>query len=207
MSQNYTYHPPDITIDLSFILSSLRILIVKIYYIYIHTMSVLMLLSRLAGAGNFYFNSFLPFLSVVSVLSCQAMSFQILFCELFPRFPWSTFFLFPSYFNFSSSITSRICELMSPHMTWPYTGDSFELYPRFSQQHPSYPKNISRHPINQSYPTHQPNHTTFHPTQPGLFCNNLFPRFTTVQQIGLTQHLQIFLGCFKDKLCFSTNTT
>ena len=99
MSENYTYHPPDITIDLSFILSSLRILIVKIYYIYIHTMSVLMLLSRLAGAGNFYFNSFLPFLSVVSVLSCQAMSFQILFCELFPGFPWSTFF-FSQLFQF-----------------------------------------------------------------------------------------------------------
>ena len=62
MSQNYTYHPPDITIDLSFILSSLRILIVKIYYIYIHTMSVLMLLSRLAGAGN---------CSVLSSFSCK----------------------------------------------------------------------------------------------------------------------------------------
>ena len=80
------------------------------------TMSVLMLLSRLAGLAIFCFNFFSPF-PLVRILSSQAISFQILFYALFPRFPWSTVLPFPNYFNFHNL---TYLELMSPHVTWPY---------------------------------------------------------------------------------------
>ena len=63
------------------------------------TLSVLMSLSRLAGVGNFSFNLLLPFLSIVRILSSQAILFQILLCALFPWFHWLTLLLFPSYFK------------------------------------------------------------------------------------------------------------
>ena len=117
--------------------------------------SVLMSLSRLAGVGNVYFNSLSPFLSIVHILSFEAISFQILFYAFFSRFPWSTFFLFPVIL---STITSPIFELMSPRMT------------------------LSYNPIKQSHPTYHPDHTTVHPKRSCLNCNSNFPCFTTVQQ-------------------------
>ena len=62
--------------------------------------SVLMPLSRLVGVSNICSNSLSPFPSIVRILSSQAISFQVLLYALFPRFPWSTLLLFPSYFNF-----------------------------------------------------------------------------------------------------------
>ena len=117
--------------------------------------SVLMSLSRLAGVGNVCFNSLSPFLSIVHILSFEAISFQILFYAFFSRFPWSTFFLFPVIL---STITSPIFELMSPRMT------------------------LSYNRIKQSHPTYHPDHTTVHPKRSCVNCNSKFPCFTTVQQ-------------------------
>ena len=64
------------------------------------TTSVLMPLSRLAGVSNFCLNSLLRFLLIESILSSQAILFQILLYAFFPPFPWSTLLPFPSYFNF-----------------------------------------------------------------------------------------------------------
>ena len=52
-----------------------------------------MLLSQLAGVGNFFFTLLSPFLSIVWVrnLSSRVILMQILLYTLFPWFPWSTF--------------------------------------------------------------------------------------------------------------------
>ena len=71
-------------------------------------------LQRLARVGNFWFNSLSPFLSIVHILSSQAILFQILlYAHLLDR----PFFLFPV---IPSSITLRICKLVSPRIIWPY---------------------------------------------------------------------------------------
>ena len=67
------------------------------------TTSVLMPLSQLTV--NFLSNSLSSFLSILRILSSQAISFQILLYALFPRFPWSTLLPFPSYFNFHNLIS------------------------------------------------------------------------------------------------------
>ena len=63
------------------------------------TAFVLMPLSWLARVGNFCFNLLSPFLSIVPILSSQAISFQILLYTLFPRFPGLTLLPFPIYFK------------------------------------------------------------------------------------------------------------
>ena len=90
------------------------------------TTFALMALSWLAGVSNFCSYSLLPFLSIICILSSQAISFQILFYALF----------------ISTSITSRIWELMSPRMTYDHTtADGFELsYPQPLQQRLPYHK-------------------------------------------------------------------
>ena len=109
--------------------------------------SVLMPLSRLAEVDNFCFNLLSPLLSIIRILSSQAISFQILYA-LFQRFPWSTLLPFPSYFNVHN-LTYR--ELISPGMIRLYhTVDGFELsYPWSLKYHPPY------HEKYQSTP-HQP---------------------------------------------------
>ena len=87
------------------------------------------------------------------------------------------FFLFPV---ISTSITSRIWELMSPCMIWPYHRRQLWIILNLYNTQPI-TKNISQHPINQSHLTHHPDHTT-HPTQPPVIRNSKFPHFTTLQE-------------------------
>ena len=136
-------------------------------------------LSRLAGVSNFCSSSLALFFSIIRILSFQAISFQLLLYALFPWFPWSTLLSFSSCFNFHN-----LTQLMSSRMTWPYHRWQLFYYHVLNLHNNTHPitKNISRHPINQSHPTHQPDHTTLHPMQPCLICNSKFPRFTTVQQ-------------------------
>ena len=139
-----------------------------------------MSLPRLAGVSNFSSNSFSPFLSIVRILSSQAVSFQILLYTLFPRFPWSTLLPFPSYFNFYN-LTYLGIDVSTDDVTIPpQTALNYQILNLHNNTH-LITKN-SRPPINQSYPTHHPDHTTLHPTQPRLIRNSTFPRFTTVQQ-------------------------
>ena len=138
-----------------------------------------MSLSRLAGVSNFCSNSLSPFFSIVRILSSQSISFQILYA-LFPKFSWSTLLRFPSYFNFRN-LTYLGIDVSTHDMTIPsQTALNYHILNLHSNAHPI-TKKISRHPINQSHPTH-PDHTTLHPTQPRLICNIKFLRFTTVQQ-------------------------
>ena len=120
-------------------------------------------LSRLAWVRNFCSNSLLPFLSIVRILSSQAIPFQILLYALFPRFPWSTLLPFPSYFNFHH-LTYLGIDVSTHYMTIPpQTALNDYILNLHNNTHPI-AKNINRHPINQSHPTH-PDHTTLHPTQ------------------------------------------
>ena len=129
------------------------------------TTSVLMPLSWLAGVGNFCSNSLSPFLSIVRILSSQAISFQILLYVLFPRFPWSILLPFPSYFNFHNFTYLRI-DVSTHNMTIPpRTTLNYQILNLHSNNHPT-TKNISRHPIKQSHSTHVPLHATSpHPQQ------------------------------------------
>ena len=162
---------------------------------------VLMPLSWLAGVGNFCFNAPSSFLSIVRILSSQAISFQILLYALFPRFPWSTLLSFPSYFNFHN-LTYLGIDVSTHDMTIPPQTDlNYDILDLRNNSHPI-TKSVSRHPINKPHPTHHPDHTTLHPTQPRLIGNSKFPRFTTVQQ----NWSNIFPCCFKDKPCFPANT-
>ena len=138
-------------------------------------------LSRLAGVSNFCSNSLSPFLSIVRILSSQAILFQILLYALFPRFPWSTLHPFPSYFNFHN-LTYLGIDVSTHDMIIPLqTALNYQILNLHNNTHPI-TKNISRHPIYQSHPTHHPDHKILHPTQPRLIRNSKFPRFTTVQQ-------------------------
>ena len=132
----------------------------------------------LVGAGNFRFISLLPFFSIVGILSVQAISSQILY-TFFPRFPWWTFLHFPSYFNFSNLTYLRI-DVFTHDMTIPPKMVlNYHILDLHNNIHPI-TKNISWHPINQSYPT-RPDHSTLYPMQPRLIQNNKFPCFTTIQ--------------------------
>ena len=136
-------------------------------------------LSWLCGVDNFCFNLLLPFLSIIRILSSQAMSFQILLCALFPRFPWSIL-PFSSYFNFHN-LTYLGTGVSTHDMTIPQQMVLNYILDLHSNSHPIM-KNISRHPINHSHPTHHPDHMMLHPMQPPLIRNSKFPRFTTLQQ-------------------------
>ena len=140
-----------------------------------------MLLSPLAGVGNFCFNLLSPFLSIVCTFSSQTISFQILLYALIPRFPWSILLTFPSYFKFHKPVYLGV-HVSTDDMTIPLqTALNYHIFDLQNNTHPI-PKNISQHPINQSHPTHHPDHSMLHPTQPRLIRNSKFLRFTTVQQ-------------------------
>ena len=129
-------------------------------------------LSWLAVVSNFCSNSFLPFLKPY----CSRSFFYM----LFPRFSWSTLLSFPSCLNFHN-LTYLGIDVSTHVMTIPL--QTTLNYHVLSLHNETYPitKNIIRHPINQSQPTH-PDHTTLHPIQHCLIDNSKFPRFTTVQQ-------------------------
>ena len=140
------------------------------------------------GVEIFCFNSLSPFLSIVSIVSSQAILFQILLYAFFPRFPWSTLLPFPSYFKL---------DVLTDKMTiTPQTALIYIFDHNINTQ--PIPKDISRHPTDQSHRTHYPDHAMLLPTQPQLIRDSKCSSFTTVQQI--------FPLCFKDKLCFPTNT-
>ena len=148
------------------------------------TTSVLIPLSRLAGVGNFCFNSLSPFLSIVRILSSQAISFQILLYTLFPRFPWSPFLPFPSYFKLHNLMYLGV-DVSTDNMTIsPQTVLNYHIFYLHNDTH-LIPKKISRHPLDQSHPTH-PGYTTL--------CNlasSATLSFHVSQQYnktGLTQH-------------------
>ena len=128
-----------------------------------------MALSRLAGVSNFCSNSLLPYLSIVCILSSQAISFQILYA-LFPRFPWSTRLPFPNYFSFHN-LTYLGIDVSTHGMALPpQTALNDLILDLHNSTHPI-TKNNSRHAINHSHPTH-PDHVTLHPTQPRLIRNS-----------------------------------
>ena len=143
------------------------------------TTSVLMPLSRLARVGNFCSNLLLPFPSILHILSSQVILFQILLYALFPRFPWSTLLPFPSCFNFHN-LTYLGTDVSTHDMTIPPQMALNYILDLRNNTHPI-TKNISQYPINQSHPTHHPDHTTLLPMQPHLR-NSKFPQFTKVQQ-------------------------
>ena len=134
-------------------------------------------LSRLAGVRNFCFNSLSLFLSIVRILSSQAIYFQTLLYAFFQRLPWSTLLPFPSYFKLHN-LTYLGIDVSTHDMTIPpQTLDNHILNLHKNTQH--IPKNIKGHPINQSHPTHNPDHKTLHPTQPRLIRNSKFHNSTT----------------------------
>ena len=136
-------------------------------------------LSRLAGVGNFCSNALSPFLLIVCILCSQVMPFQILLYALFPRFPWSTLLSFPTYFNFHN-LTYFEIHVSTYDMTIPPQMALNDQIPNlYNNTHPI-TKNISGHTTNQSHPTHHPDPTTLHITQPRLIRNRKFPRFTAV---------------------------
>ena len=162
-------------------------------------------LSRLAGVGNFCFNSLSLFLSIVRILSSQAISFQILLYALFPRFPWSTLLPFPSYFKLHN-LTYLGVDVSTDDMTVPpQTTLNYHIFDLHNNTH-HISKNTSRQPIDQSHPTHHPDHTTIHPTQPRLIRISKFPRFTIVQQNRPNTTMINLPLCFKDKPYLPTNT-
>ena len=78
------------------------------------TMSVLMSLFWLAGVGNFCL--LLLFLSVIHILSSSQIIPNTSLCTLLMISLVNPFSFFPVS---STSITSHICEMMSPNTTWP----------------------------------------------------------------------------------------
>ena len=107
--------------------------------------------------GKICFNLLLPFLSIVWILSFQAIFFQILLHAHFPWLPWSTLLPFPIYFKFHKPTYWRV-DVSMDDLTIPLqTALNYHIFDLYSNTHPI-PKNISWHPINQSYPTH-PNNT------------------------------------------------
>ena len=155
-------------------------------------------LSWLAWVSNFCSNSLSPFISIIRILSSQAISFQILLYTLFPWFPWLTLLPFPSLFNFHN-LTYLGTDVSTHEITIPpQMALNYQILNYHNNTHPI-TKNISRHPINQSHPTHYPDHMTLHPTQPRLICKSKFPRFTIVQQNWSNTTLINLPYCFKDK--------
>ena len=144
------------------------------------TTSVLMSLSRSAGVENFCFNWLLPFFWIVCIISSQATLFQILLYALFSQFPFSTLLPFLRSFNLHSFTYLRV-DVSTNTLTIPLR-TVWIIISSTSQQHPI-PRKISRHPIDQSHPTHS-DHATPHPTH----LHVLTFHNKTVQQSGVTQH-------------------
>ena len=131
--------------------------------------------------GSFCFNL------ILCILSFQAISFQILLYALFRRFPWLTLLLFPSYFKLHN-LTYLIVNVLMDNMTIPSQTDlNYHIFDLHNNTHHIL-KHISWHPIDQSHPTHHPDHATLHPKQPCLIRNSKSPCFITVQQNCSTQH-------------------
>ena len=131
--------------------------------------------------SNFCSNLLSLFLSIGCILSSQAILLQILLYALFPRFPWSTLLPFSSYFNFHN-LTYLGNDVSIHDMTiLLQMALNYHILNLHNSTHPI-TNNISQHPINQSHPTHHPDHTMLHPMQPHLIRNSKFPCFTTVQQ-------------------------
>ena len=139
-----------------------------------------MSLSRLAGASNLCSNSLLPFLSILCICSSQAILFQIFLYAFFLRFPWSILLPFPSHFNFHNFMHLGI-DVSTHGMTIPPHKALNDHVLNLHNIHPI-TKNISRHPINQSHPTHHPDHMTLHTKQSRLIRNSKLPRFATERQ-------------------------
>ena len=95
---------------------------------------------------------------------------------------------FPSYFKL---------DVLTDKMTITPQTALIYIFDHNNNTHPI-PKDISRHPTDQSHRTHHPDHAMLLPTQPRLIRDSKFSSFTTLQQI--------FPLCFKDKPCFPTNT-
>ena len=107
-------------------------------------------LFRLAGVGNFCFSLLSPFLSIMRILSSQAILFEI----LLPRSPfdflrWSFFFsssyFYLKYFGVDGLIDDMIIPLQ--------TALNYHIFDIHNNTHP---KNISRRCIDQSHATHHP---------------------------------------------------
>ena len=144
-------------------------------------MSFLLPLSQLACVGSFCFNSLKPNLLIVRILFSQNISFQILLDALFSQFPWLTLLPFLSYFNFHN-LTYLGINVSTNDMTIPPQMIlNYLILDLYNNTHPIM-KNISQQPINQSHPTHHPDHITLLLMQPCLIRNSKFPHFTTVQQ-------------------------
>ena len=118
-------------------------------------------LSRLTRVGNFCSNSLSPFPSILRILSSEARSFQILLYAVFPRCPWSTFLPFPSFSNFHNLTYLGIDVSMHDTTIPPLTALNYHILNLHNNTH-TITKIISRHPINQSHPTHHPIQTTLH---------------------------------------------
>ena len=147
------------------------------------TTYVLMPLSHLARVGNFFFNLLSPFLLIIHIFSSQAISFQILLYALFPQFPWLTLLPYPSYFKLHNLTYLEVDVLTNDLTIPPQTVLHYHIFDLQNNTHPIL-KNISQHPINQPHPTHHPDHTMLHPTQPHLIQSSQFLCFTTAQQNG-----------------------
>ena len=119
-------------------------------------------LSRLAGISNFCSNLLSPLLSIVLSPLFSSHIVPILLYALFPRFPWSTLLPLPSYFNIHN-LTYLGIDVSTHGMTIPpLTSLNYHILNLHKNTNPI-TKNISRHPINQSHPTHHLDHTTLHP--------------------------------------------
>ena len=111
-------------------------------------------LSRLAWVRNFRFNSLSPILSIVRILSSQAISFQV----LLP---------FPRYFKLNN-LTYLGVDVSTDNMTiQPQTTLNHHIFYLHNKTY-HISKNNSRHSMDQSHSTHHPDHTTIHPKQPRL---------------------------------------
>ena len=132
----------------------------------------------MVGVGNFCFNLLSAFLSILHIISSQAIFFLFLLYGFFPQFRWSTLLSFPSYFKLHNLRYLKV-DVSTYDMTIPLqTAFNHHIFDLHSNTHPIL-KNISRHPIDQSHPTHDPDHTMLHLC---LIWNSTFPRFTTVQR-------------------------
>ena len=115
----------------------------------------------LGGVGNICSNYLSPYLSIVRILFCQIISFQILLNPLFPQFHWSSLLPFPSYFNFHN-LTYLEIDVSTHDMTTP-THPALNDHILNLRNTQAITKNISRQPINQPYPTHHPQSYTTSP--------------------------------------------
>ena len=115
-------------------------------------------LSRLDDVRNFCFNSLSPFLSIVSILSSQPISFRILLL-------WSILLPFPSYFNFHNFTYLGINDSTHGMTILPQTTLNYHYIDLHNSTHPIM-RNISRHSIKQPHPIHHPDHTMPHATLP-----------------------------------------